>query len=327
MSALHRPQRKDESGKDARVCRAPLPPNMLRGIGDSQAGLNVRLIPPTSLSSGSCRLRTDTADRKHSLAELARSIAASGIIEPIIVRPEQDGTFEVVVGERRLMAAKILKLPEIPCIVRACSRSEALMMSLTENLQRSDLSAIEKAEGLRKLLNDFHLTQEEIGKRIGVSQSAIAHHLRLLLLPPEIQRHIQQGILSMGHGKLLAGIADPKLAVDLALKCAAESWSVRQLEESLTHTPEATKGRHARRDGTKKRSERELPNGVFLIIKESVTDPTCGTIEIPYYSPEEKHWVMATLSQAHDINRQTPRRRNAAPAYLPRSRAETRQPV
>jgi ParB family chromosome partitioning protein len=270
--------------------------------------------------------------QEKSIAELADSIAASGIIEPIIVRPGSGGAFEVIAGERRLIAAKALRLPEVPCIVRACSHGEALMMSLTENLQRSDLNAIEKARGFRRLLDEFRLTQAEIGKRIGMSQSAIAHHLRLLVLPPEVQSLIEQGSLSMGHGKLLAGIADADQSLELASKCVSDGSSVRELEESLARTA----GRHVGRERpAKRRLEKELPNGVFLVIKESPTQPICGTIEIPYYSREEKDWVMAALSRAHEPSA-TPRENGRLDRRSPRvvsqmlireSRAETALPL
>lgn len=304
MSALH------QSEKRRGPNRASTPDNMPRGIGetDDQCGYYVRLIPTTSLSSGGCSLRGDARAHEMSISELANSIAASGVIEPIIVRPLDGDGFEVIVGERRLAAAKIVGLPKVPCIVRTCSRSGALLMSLTENVQRSDLNAIERARAFRRLLDEFHLTQGEISKQIGISQSAIAHHLRLLLLPPEVQRLIEQGSLSMGHGKLLAALSDSDKTVELALKCVSESSSVRQLEELLG----SMVTRQARPDGLPKtRSEHELPNGVFLVIKESPTEPVYGTIEIPYYSRDEKEWVMATLSRAHERSRQVPRRQNA----------------
>ena len=298
MSALHQSETLCEPGS---ATRSSTLRHMPRGIcATDQNEYCVRLIRTTALNGSSCSLRTDVRAQEKSITELADSIAASGIIEPIIVRPVHSGTFEVIAGERRLVAAKVLNLPEVPCIVRTCSHGEALMVSLTENLQRSDLNPIEKARGLRKLLDEFHLTQTEIGKRIGMSQSAIAHHLRLLLLSPEVQDFIEQGSLSMGHGKLLAGVPDADQSVELASKCVSEGSSVRQLEEILARTPT----RHARPERpAKRRLEQELPNGVFLVIKESPTQPICGTIEIPFYSREERDWVMAALSRAHEPNR------------------------
>lgn len=237
MSALPRSAEQYGPENDFRVVSA----NMPRGMGEAdQHEYCVRLIATKLLRNSSCSSRANVAADEQSISELANSIAAAGIIEPIIVRSAPCGTFEVIAGERRLVAARVLKLREIPCVVRSCSRSDALLISLTENLQRSDLSAIEKAHAFKRLLNDFRLTQEEIGRRIGLSQSAIAHHLRLLLLPAEAKRKI----------------------------------------------------------------ERELPNGVFLIIKESATEPDCGAIEIPYYSRNERDWLMARLSGSHEPTRQ-----------------------
>ena len=198
---------------------SPLPKGkMPRGITAMGARpYRLQPIPTSLLRSGAYTVRTDLASDGAAVPELAESIAAAGIIEPLVVRQADDGTYEVVAGERRLLAARSLQLREVPRIVTECTKNEALMISLTENVQRTDLNPMEKAYGLSRLLEDFALTQEEIGWRIGMSQSAIAHHLRLLVLPAEVQELIKNGTLSMGHGKVLAGLGDKKQAVALAL--------------------------------------------------------------------------------------------------------------
>jgi ParB family chromosome partitioning protein len=256
----------------------------------------LKVIETASLRS-SCGSRSSSFADDESMAELVASIASLGIIEPIVVRQVEADTFVVVAGERRFMAAKILNLRQVPCVVTQCSDSEALVISLTENLQRSDLDPIEKACALRRLLDEFALTQQEVGKRVGMSQSTIAHHLRLLSLPREVRRLISEGALSVGHGKVLAGIDDEHEAIDAALDCISKNKSVREFEAWLSSERSKTDRRASRESVRNKREERELRNGLFLVIKESRDQAGSGTIEIPYYSPNEKDWVLKALSE------------------------------
>jgi len=256
------------------------------------------LIATKSLRSNVDSVRKISSDDDESISELAESISAAGIIAPIVVRSRGGGVFEVIAGERRLRAARLLNLPEVPCVVRQCSDAEPLLVSLTENLQRNDLNPMEKAYGIRTLLEDFKISQQELGQRIGMSQPAIAHHLQLLNLPFEVRHLLQEGSLSVGHGKVLCGVRDGKEATALALKCLSESMSVRELE-ALVAESSAAQGRTRSRESSKHRKEElELPNGVFLIIKSSLASPDSGGhIEIPYYSEEEKRWVLEALSR------------------------------
>ncbi len=275
------------------------------------------LIATKFLRSNADSVRKMSADDDESISELADSISAAGIIAPIVVRSRGGGLFEVIAGERRLRAARLLNLPEVPCVVRQCSEAEPLLVSLTENLQRNDLNPMEKAYGIRTLLEDFKISQQELGQRIGMSQPAIAHHLQLLSLPLEVKRLLQEGSLSMGHGKVLSGIRDGKEATALALKCLSEGMSVRELE-ALVSEGAATRGRPRARESVRnRREELELPNGVFLVIKSSLTSPNGGGhIEIPYYSEEEKRWVLEVLSRerrGHNAGRSVAERRRGRP--------------
>jgi ParB family transcriptional regulator, chromosome partitioning protein len=256
----------------------------------------LKVIDTASLRSSSGS-RSNAFVDDESMSELVASIASLGIIEPIVVRQVEADAFVVVAGERRFMAAKLLNLRQVPCVVMQCSASEALVISLTENLQRSDLDPIEKACALRRLLDDFGLTQQEVGKRVGMSQSSIAHHLRLLSLPREVRRLISEGALSVGHGKVLAAIDDEHEAIDAALDCISKNKSVREFEAWLSSARPKTDSRASRESLRNKREERELRNGLFLVIKESRENHGSGTIEIPYYSPNEKDWVLKALSE------------------------------
>lgn len=267
---------------------------------------SLKIIDTVSLRS-SAGSRSNAFGEDQSMSELVASIASLGIIEPIVVRHVEANAFVVVAGERRFMAAKLLGLPQVPCVVTQCSDSEALVISLTENLQRSDLDPIEKACALRRLLDDFGLTQQEVGKRVGMSQSAIAHHFRLLSLPRKVRRLISEGALSVGHGKVLAGIDDEDEAIDAALDCISKNKSVREFEAWLSSARSKEDRRASRESLRNKREERELRNGLFLVIKESRDNAGSGTIEIPYYSPNEKDWVLKALSEQGAKQRTSPR--------------------
>jgi ParB family chromosome partitioning protein len=294
---------------------------MPRGIKERRVrtdGHCLKVIDTALIRSGDAGLRSDGAGEDGSLSELADSIASLGMIEPIVVRRVDAGAFVVVAGERRLAAARRLKLRQVPCVVRECSDGDALLISLTENLQRSDLDPIQKACALRRLLDDFALTQEHIGKRVGMSQSAIAHHLRLLALPDRVQRLISEGSLTLGHGKVLAGM-DAEEAVEAASDCLSKDMSVREFE---VWSRARSKSDHRLKSN---REERELRNGLFLVIKESCDQTCSGTIEIPYYTQDEKEWVLDALSE-QGTKRADGKRVRAAEQRVPTSTPTYRTP-
>jgi len=293
-----------------------MPRGMKLTAGVQQQSL--RMIDTASLRSGSGS--RSESDGDESMSELVASIAAVGIIEPIVVRQLEANAFVIVAGERRFTAAKLLKLRQVPCVVTQCSDSESLVISLTENLQRSDLNPVEKASALRRLLDEFALTQHEIGKRVGMSQSAIAHHLRLLSLPQEVRRLISDGALSIGHGKVLAGIANEHEAIDAALDCVSKNKSVREFEASLAIARGKSDKRAPRGSVRNKREEHELRNGLFLVIKESREERGSGTIEIPYYSLDEKNWVLKALSEQETKRKAAQSSAKPAATYMVQSR-------
>ena len=257
----------------------------------------LEVIDTALLRSSDSASRSRSFGEDESMSELVGSIASLGIIEPIVVRQAEAGAFVVVAGERRLTAAKLLNLRRVPCVVMQCSDGEAQVISLTENLQRSDLNPIEKASALRRLLDEFGLTQQEIGKRVGMSQSTIAHHLRLLSLPLEVRRLISEGALSVGHGKVLAAIGDEHKVIDAAWECISKNKSVHEFEAWMSSARGMTDKRTSVKSSRKKREECELRNGLFLVIKESRDQAGSGTIEIPYCSLDEKNWVLKVLSE------------------------------
>jgi ParB family chromosome partitioning protein len=163
------------------------------------------------------------------LAELAGSIKANGLIQPIIVRVTDSG-FQLIAGERRLRAAKLAGLPTIPAIVRSVDGFSQAQMALVENIQREDLNPIERAQAYRALLDQLGLTQAELAGRLGEDRSSIANFLRLLDLIDPVQSMVRDGQLSLGHAKILAGVGEPVEQERLARLVVAQGLSVRNLE-------------------------------------------------------------------------------------------------
>lgn len=178
--------------------------------------------------------RTDFKDDR--LQELADSIRATGVLQPVVVRPVGDGRYELIAGERRLRAAKLAGLAEIPAIVRTASDREALQLALIENLQREDLGPLERAMAYRRYLDTFGGTAEELAALLSESRSNVANYLRLLKLQPEVAFMLGRGDLSMGHARALAGIDDPRRQLALARLAVRRNLSVRQVESLVQDT-------------------------------------------------------------------------------------------
>ena len=168
------------------------------------------------------------------LNELASSVKTHGIVQPLILYRQGD-RYTIVAGERRYRAARLAGLKVVPAVITDKEEHELQEVSLIENLQREDLNPVEEAAAIRFLMVQHNLTQEEVSSRIGRSRPAVTNALRLLNLPDSVQGMLKEGTLSAGHGKMLAGLNDPDKAEKLAQKAAREGWSVRQMEEAVSH--------------------------------------------------------------------------------------------
>ncbi len=177
---------------------------------------------------------------EEALASLAASIVEVGVLQPIIVREAEEGSYTLVAGERRWRAARKVGLKEIPAIIRESDDRSLLTEALVENLQREDLSPLEEATAYQELLEDFGLTHEEVGNRVGKSRSAVTNSLRLLQLPAAIQGKLERGELSAGHARALLGLDDRKFAEHIAERAVKEGWSVRQVEDAVRARNQAT---------------------------------------------------------------------------------------
>ena len=170
---------------------------------------------------------------EQALSELADSIREHGIIQPLLVRPLETGGYQLVAGERRWRAARMIGLTEVPVVIKEMTETEVMELALIENLQRQDLNPLEEAAGYRELMTTYGLTQDRVAKRVGKSRSAVANCLRLLTVPEEIQPFLRSGQLSAGHVKALAGMSDREEMVRIAKSAADKGLSVREVERQV----------------------------------------------------------------------------------------------
>ena len=228
------------------------------------------------------------------LAELSASIKANGIIQPLIVRRGEDGKFNLIAGERRMRAAKMAGLKQVPVVIRKSTDKEALELALIENLQREDLNCIDIALSYFQLIEDFNLTQDEAATRVGKDRASVANHLRLLKLPDSIIQDLRGGALKFGHGRALLAIGDPLKRMEVRNKIVEKNLSVRDTEKLITQilAPEAVelkkvesveeKELEAELDGLTDRIGRAF--GTRVSYKGSAHR---GAILIEYYSKED----------------------------------------
>ena len=171
---------------------------------------------------------------EETLAELADSIKIVGLLQPVVVRKTGQDQYELVMGERRWRACQLADLASVPAIVKETSDSDLLRDALIENLHRQQLNPLEEAAAYQQLLDDFEATHEELAKRVGRSRPHITNTIRLLNLPPSVQRRVAAGVLSAGHARALLGLSDPQLQEQLAHRIVAEGLSVRAVEEIVS---------------------------------------------------------------------------------------------
>jgi ParB family transcriptional regulator, chromosome partitioning protein len=234
---------------------------------------------------------------EESLAELATSIAEHGVIQPVVVRPGTDGGYELVAGERRLRAARLAGLTEIPAVMRDSTATELLELALVENVQRADLNPIEEASAYRELIDEFGLTHETVARRVGKSRVAISNSLRLLDLAPETRAAIVDGRISEGHGRALAALTIPELQRAVLQVVLERHLSVRQTEELV---------RRKRENGATRRSaslsedladlEAQL-RGVLATKVGIVRTRKGGRLVIDFYSDEELDRIYAIITR------------------------------
>lgn len=227
------------------------------------------------------------------LEELIESIKVHGIIQPLIVTKTTDG-YELIAGERRLRAAKIIGLPTVPVIVREAKEQEKLELALIENVQRKNLNAIEKAVAYERLLDEFNLSQEVVAEKMGISRSAVSNSLRFLALPEEIQEALAREEITEGHAKVIAGLKSEAEQIALFKKIQQHNFSVRDTEQESKNFPSASavrKARHITKDALLQEQEAMLRSK--LNTKVSIDKKgKQGKISIEFYSDEELNAII-----------------------------------
>ena len=234
------------------------------------------------------------------LNALVESIVAQGILQPLLVRPHPKfaGAFEILAGERRWRAAQRAQLHEVPVLVKEIGDREALEIALVENIQRSDLNAIEEAQGYKRLIDEFSHTQEALATALGKSRSHIANLLRLLMLPQEIKDMVADGRLSMGHARALVGL-DAEKALALAQTIVRDGLSVREAERAAKPPEETQFVAHKPRGGRRRDAnivalERELSEALGLKV-DIAFDGKRGALTIRYASLDQLDDVLGKL--------------------------------
>ena len=251
---------------------------------------NVNTININDLHAGKYQPRTEFD--KEALDALVESIKEKGVLQPLLVRKQGD-KYEIIAGERRWRAAKIAGLKEVPVIVKEFSDQEALEVALVENLLRENLSAIEEAEGLQRLITEFSHTQEALSQIVGKSRSHIANTLRLLNLPQEIQSMVKENKLSAGHARALVGLDN---AVELAKQIIAKDLNVRQVEELVAKQKEPKKEKVVvKKDQDLTDIENDLNKELGLRIKITPSKMGGGKVVLQYASPAELDMIIDIL--------------------------------
>lgn len=240
--------------------------------GEGESGF--ALISVDDISANPQQPRSHFEDEP--LEGLADSIRQVGVLQPIVVREgDRPGSYQLVAGERRWRAAKLVGLTEIPAIIRQGDDESGLTEALVENLQREDLTPLEEAAAYRQLMEDFGMTHEAIAGRVGKSRSAVSNTLRLLQLPASIQRLLDSGELSAGHCRPLLGLEDVRYAEQIARRAAAEGWPVRRVEEAVRARSEAA---------TPARPPRRQRPAEIIALEERLADRLGSSVRIDYGS-------------------------------------------
>ena len=240
--------------------------------------------------------------QEESIAQLAQSIREQGVLQPILVTPEDGGRYRIVAGERRWRASRAAGLDAVPCLVRDLDVIQQMEIALVEYLQREDLNPIEAARGIRSLMQQCGYTQEAVANRLSKSRPAVANLLRLLTLPEEVMALVEKGALSAGHARVLAGMEDDAAKLALARETVEKGYSVRQLEAlAASRKVEPKKPAPARRVLPAELSELESRVRETLGVRATLSGTAKkGKIVLQYYSQEELEHLSDLLSRLGD---------------------------
>lgn len=255
----------------------------------------LQTLPLSALQPGKYQPRTKMDDEP--IAELAESLKTQGMIQPILARPVGPDRYEIIAGERRWRAAQKAGLTEVPVLIRDVKDEAALAMALIENIQREDLTAIEEAAGLQRLIDDFGMTHQSAADAVGRSRSAVSNLLRLLTLPSAVQAMLADGRLDMGHARALLPLPTGK-QLELAHRLAAEGMSVRDAEKAAAHaltSPNKSAQSRKRPDADVRRLEEELSDALGTKVELGMKNKRAGKLSIHFSTLDQLDVVLAKL--------------------------------
>ena len=248
---------------------------------DAQSAVNIRL---SDIEPNRDQPRKDFDEE--SLSELAESIAKHGLIQPIVVRPQTNGTYRIIAGERRWRACRMAGLLEVPVVIKEIDDRELMELALIENLQREDLNAVEEAQGYRSLIDTYNLTQEQVAESVGKSRSAVTNALRLLNLNDEELEALKTGAITSGHARALLSCEDKERRKAM-LAAAKNGASVRELEKMAQVSKAAPATRAKSKDQFYSEVELSLKNEMRRKVTVKGNAKGAGTITIEFFSKEE----------------------------------------
>lgn len=260
---------------------------------------DVKKIKITQIEPNKTQPRSDFDEEK--LEELAASIREYGLLQPIVVKLNKNGFYTIIAGERRWRASRKAGLKEIPAIIKDVSEQTEKEITLIENIQRENLNSLEEASGIKELIDDFGLTQEEVAKKIGRSRTAVTNILRLLSLPEEIKTLLKEEKISHGHARALLSLNNEALALELAEKVIAQEMSVRELENIIKSLVKIKKIKKPTKEEIEvqrniKALEETLSSDFGTKIR-IINKNNKGKIEIPYTSLDDFERIVALLKK------------------------------
>lgn len=260
---------------------------------------DVKKIKITQIEPNKTQPRRDFDEEK--IEELAESIKEYGLLQPIVVKLNKNGFYTIIAGERRWRASRLAGLKEIPAVIKDVSEQTEKEITLIENIQREDLNSLEEAAGIKELIDEYGLTQEEVASKIGRSRTAVTNILRLLNLPPEIQQLLKEEKITQGHARALLSLENSVLALEVAKQVIAQEMSVRQLEKYIASLKKVKKEKRPSKEEIEiqrsiKALEESLSSELGTKIR-IINKKNKGKIEIPYSSTEDFERIIALIKK------------------------------
>src|SRR5210317_1906881 len=275
------------------------PDNDIKSISDKNADKVIGNIVELDIDNIEVNpFQPRTKFNEEALNELASSIKELGVIQPITVRKIEFNKYQLVSGERRFRAAKLVGLPTIPSYIRIANDQESLEMALVENIQRQDLDPIEIALSYQRLIDDIQLTQEQMSERVGKKRSTITNYLRLLKLDPIIQTGMRDGFISMGHGRALINIDDPNIQLDIYEKILTQKLSVRDAEALVRNyksPSQATSTKRKELPSYAKEAKQDLSIALDSKVSFKMSKTGSGQFTVPFKSRQDLQRILKLI--------------------------------